>query len=104
MAAQQFQCPLCGYLLDRPWAVCPICHPEDETAEHVKREWAVAHWRGLILALGQDDAVVREGSLWEEHGLVEADVRPLLARMEHDREIMRFSGYYRVRGEHAASQ
>jgi hypothetical protein len=104
VAAQRFQCPFCGYVLDSLGAVCPVCQPGGEMPEHVKHEWAVAHWRGLILHLGRDDAIVREGSLWEEHGLVEGDVRPLLMRMEDDGEIIRFSGYYRVRGEHTASE
>jgi RNA polymerase subunit RPABC4/transcription elongation factor Spt4 len=104
MAAQGFQCPGCGYLLDRPAAVCPVCHPEGGVPEHVGREWAIAHWRGLILNLGRGDAVVREGALWEEHGLIEEDVRALLVRMEGDGEIVRFSGYYRVRSEHDAPE
>jgi hypothetical protein len=65
--------------------------------DHVKHEWAVAHWRGVILYLAQGGAVVREASLWEEHALPEADVRPLLTRMEYDGEIERFAGSYRMR-------
>ena len=69
----------------------------------VKHEWAVAHWRELILHLAQDDAVVREASLWEEHALLEEDVRPLLARMEEDGEVIRIAGYYRARGDRGGS-
>jgi RNA polymerase subunit RPABC4/transcription elongation factor Spt4 len=97
MTPERFQCPRCGYLLDRPTALCPVCHPYDELPEHVKHEWAVAHWRGLVLHLAKRDVVVREASLWEEHPLLEDDVRPLLLRMEEDGEIERFAGCYRVR-------
>ena len=100
MTQQDFQCPHCGYLLDGPAALCPVCHPYEEVPERVKREWAVAHWRGLVLHLGEKDGVVREASLWEEHALLREDVRPLLARMEKDGEIERFGGYYRVRSNH----
>jgi hypothetical protein len=65
--------------------------------EHIKREWAVAHLRGLILCFAKDHAVVREASLWQEHPFLEGDVRPLLLRMEEDGEIERFAGHYRTR-------
>jgi hypothetical protein len=60
--------------------------------------------RGLILHIGQDDAVMREDALWQEHALVDEDVRPLLARMEGDGETVRFSGFYRVRRQRDASK
>jgi hypothetical protein len=99
MIADRSQCPFCGYVLDEPGAICPVCYPFSEVPEHVKHEWAMAHLRGIILHLGNDDAVVREACLWEEHAFLEEDARPLLLRMEEDREIERFGGYYRVRGQ-----
>jgi hypothetical protein len=57
--------------------------------------------RGHILYAGRRDAVVREASLWEDEPYLEEDVRPLLLRMEEDREIERFAGYYRVRRQSA---
>jgi RNA polymerase subunit RPABC4/transcription elongation factor Spt4 len=103
MTAARSQCPVCGYLLDEPAAACPVCHPHTEMPEHVKDQWAVARWRGIILHLAQDDAIVRESATWEETGLLEQDMRPLLARMAEDGEIERFAGYYRVRGQLEAS-
>jgi len=89
----RFQCLWCGSLLDWPEALCPVCHPGDGMPEHVKEQWVLATWRGLILDLAKDGAVVRESATWEETGLLEEDVRPLLARMEEDGEIERFAGY-----------
>ena len=103
MTAERSQCPRCGCLLDRPAALCPIWDPREEIPEHIKREWAVAHWRGLILHLAKGGAVVQESATWEETGLLEADVRPLHARIEDEGEIERFAGYYRVRAASDAS-
>jgi len=103
MTAERSQCSFCGYVLDQPPAVCPVCHPYSDVPEHVKREWAIAHLRGVILCLGNDDTAVREASLWEEHAFLEEDARPLLLQMEEDREIERFGGYYRVRSQHEGS-
>jgi hypothetical protein len=97
MTTDRFQCPFCGYLLASDTEVCPVCHPYREVPEHVKKEWAVAHLRALILYFAKDDAVVREASLWKEHPFLEEEVRPLLLRMEEDGEIERFAGHYRTR-------
>jgi hypothetical protein len=79
-------------LLDEATASCPVCHPHSEVPEHIKEGWAIAHLSGVILHLGQGDAVVREASLLEEHAFLEDDARPLLLRMEDDGEIERFAG------------
>jgi hypothetical protein len=77
---------------------CPVCNPDaGGMPQYAKHQWAVAHWRGLILDLAKGGAVIREASLWEENPLLEEDARPLLARMEEDGEIERFAGYYRAR-------
>jgi hypothetical protein len=61
------------------------------------REW--------VFRLAKDKPVIREASLWDikhffeqdvESLFLEEDVRPVLLRMEEDREIERFHGYYRV--------
>lgn len=103
MNAHAHQCPQCGYLIGEQGGICPVCEPGSRMREHVKRGWAMAHWRGVILALGDGGAVVREARAWEETGLIEADVRPLLAQMEEDGDIERFNGYYRVRVAREAS-
>ena len=71
--------------------------------EHVKEQWAASHARGLILDMAGDGAVVPESATWEETGLLEEDVRPLLSRMEEDGEIDRFAGFYRLREPPQAS-
>jgi hypothetical protein len=103
MDTERCQCVKCGYPLQAPTSACPVCQPGGGVPEHVKEQWAISHARDNVLFLAGDGAVVPESALWEQAGLLEEDVRPLLSRMEEDGEIDRFAGFYRLRSAAEAS-
>ncbi|MGZ6639352.1 MAG: hypothetical protein ACXVII_41775, partial [Solirubrobacteraceae bacterium] len=103
MDTERCQCVKCGYPLQAPTSACPVCQPGGGVPEHVKEQWAISHARDNVLFLAGDGAVVPESALWEQAGLLEEDVRPLLSRMEEDGEIDRFAGFYRLHSAAEAS-